>query len=397
MNEDTRSITSRVDEPFRIFFPIGMLIGIAGVALWPLFYSGWLTFYPVNAHTRLMIEGFTGFFIFGFLMTAGPRLLGVKAFTSISVYSILALGCVSSLAHLLNHSVIGDLFFAAAILWTLLNARSAFSNRQDTPPPGFPLAALGMLCGLFGSLALAASSSIYPNAIIFQLGKILLYQGFTMLPVVGVGAFFFPRILGGANKHDFPEMMVPNDEWRRRFKRSLYVSIAFIASIVLELMSHTQLAYGLRVVALTAYMLSEVPFHKFKPKSSMHGSQLIFTLATIVIGLAGAALFPLYRVAWLHAYLLTGLTSVIFLVSIRVVFGHSGRPDLIRKSVNISKWITGALILAAAARIFADYSMDNRITHYIYASIIWLICGLAWMIFVAPKARQINEEDPGNC
>ena len=41
------------EEPYRIFFPSGVVAGIFGVMLWPMFYAGWLGFYPGDAHTRI--------------------------------------------------------------------------------------------------------------------------------------------------------------------------------------------------------------------------------------------------------------------------------------------------------------------------------------------------------
>ncbi len=39
-------------EPFRIFFPLATLLGISGVSLWPLFFSGLHKFYPGPMHAR---------------------------------------------------------------------------------------------------------------------------------------------------------------------------------------------------------------------------------------------------------------------------------------------------------------------------------------------------------
>src|SRR5688500_12363253 len=55
MGENLAKVT-RYDvgkEPFRIFFPAGVLAGIVGVALWPLHFSGWVSNYPGQAHVRL--------------------------------------------------------------------------------------------------------------------------------------------------------------------------------------------------------------------------------------------------------------------------------------------------------------------------------------------------------
>ena len=387
MCQSDNTALTRLNEPFRLFFPVGMLFGIIGVALWPLFFAGMLGYYPSVAHPRLMIDGFAGFFIFGFMMTAGPRLLGAPAFGSKCVLAIFSLGCLSSLAFIFNQVVTGDALFGLTTAAMLFKANQAYRARTDMPPPGFPLAALGLVSACVGSVLLALTATYWPNATAYALAKILLFQGFTVLPIIGVGAFFFPKIIGGTNRHDFDETMTPSAEWKRRSRHSIFAAIGFAVSVVIELSGHITTAYILRTVTLAAYILTQLPWMEFRRKERMHGLQLIFALSTIAIGLLGAAFFPGYKVAWLHAYFFVGLTGTIFLVSIRVVFGHSDRPDLIKKSVKIFAWVTGALILAAATRIVADFRPDLSTTHYIYASVLWLLCAIIWLCFVAPKTK----------
>ena len=62
-------------EPFRIFFPAAVAVGLAGVSLWPLYALKLADFYPGTSHARLMACGFFGGFIVGFLGTALPRML----------------------------------------------------------------------------------------------------------------------------------------------------------------------------------------------------------------------------------------------------------------------------------------------------------------------------------
>lgn len=69
------------EEPFRVFFPIGALLAVLGVALWPLYYAGALVEYPSILHARLMVEGFMASFIIGFLGTAGPRITSAPYFS----------------------------------------------------------------------------------------------------------------------------------------------------------------------------------------------------------------------------------------------------------------------------------------------------------------------------
>ena len=59
----------------------GWLASVIGVLLWPLSLTGWLGFYPLEAHTRLMITGFAGCLVVGFAGTAGPRFLGAESWS----------------------------------------------------------------------------------------------------------------------------------------------------------------------------------------------------------------------------------------------------------------------------------------------------------------------------
>src|SRR5215472_16917670 len=106
-----KSLALCLAEPFRIFFPLGLLLGVIGVALWPLYVCHAIEFYPANAHVRLMIEGLMGSFIIGFLATAGPRLLDASPFTAAETSALLALQIVSALLHLAQRQTAGDIVF----------------------------------------------------------------------------------------------------------------------------------------------------------------------------------------------------------------------------------------------------------------------------------------------
>src|SRR6266571_3757319 len=77
-------------ETFRIFFPTGVLAGVAGVALWPLHFTNVLEFYPGLGHARIMACGLFGAFILGFLGTAMPRMLSAKPLHALQVLPLVA-------------------------------------------------------------------------------------------------------------------------------------------------------------------------------------------------------------------------------------------------------------------------------------------------------------------
>ena len=65
-------------EPYRVFFPVGILCGLAGVAIWPLYSFGLTTTYSGRSHALVQIFGFLYAFIAGFLLTTVPRFTGTQ-------------------------------------------------------------------------------------------------------------------------------------------------------------------------------------------------------------------------------------------------------------------------------------------------------------------------------
>src|SRR5262245_11288886 len=98
-------------EPFRIFFPAGVLAGIVGVSLWPLFFTKLITRYPGQSHARIMAEGLFGGFIVGFLGTAMPRLLSAPPLGLRNVLLLFALHLSMITAFALQEMFLGDVLF----------------------------------------------------------------------------------------------------------------------------------------------------------------------------------------------------------------------------------------------------------------------------------------------
>ena len=208
-------------EPFRIFFPLGLLLGMTGVALWPLFVWHAIGFYPANAHVRLMIEGLMGSFIIGFLGTAGPRLLDASPLIAAETSVLIALQVASAFLHLIQRQTAGDVVFLVLLLFFLgMMARRARSA-HDLPPPQFVLVLFGLLNAIAGTFLITAAKSMTNGLFANQLGSLMLNEGFVLFPILGVGAFFFPKLLGGAK----PE---PSD---LRIAAALWVKRAAIAAL----------------------------------------------------------------------------------------------------------------------------------------------------------------------
>src|SRR5947208_2769965 len=159
-------------EPFRIFFPVGLLLGVVGVALWPLFVWHAIELYPAQAHVRLMIEGLMGSFIIGFLGTSGPRLLDASPLSVAETCALFGLQIVSAFLHLAQRQTAGDIvFLAVLLLFAGMMARRA-GARNDLPPPQFVLVIFGFLNAIAGLFLITAAKSLTNRPFAHELARL---------------------------------------------------------------------------------------------------------------------------------------------------------------------------------------------------------------------------------
>ncbi|MBK1878850.1 NnrS family protein [Pelagicoccus mobilis] len=383
------------NEPFRIFFPLGMLLGIIGIALWPLHYAGVIETYPLASHLRLMIHGFLGSFVIGFLFTAGPRLLSCPQPNGSIIEGLLIVSILQSVFAFL-HPIAADALFLFQLSAVLFLGLVGFKHRSDLPPPGFILGIAGLLSALVGAVLMLMTDLGKGGSLGYQLSRILLFQAFPVLPIIGIGAFFFPKLTKDKNPQDLPVSRYPSKQWLVRASYAATAAFAFGFSVYLEIKGNHQFAYLLRAATLATYLCLETPLLIRSRGDSSQRLHLIACSIAIVSSFAAIAFYPAQKTAWLHGFFICGLSGAIVLVATRVVFGHSGRPLLALASRKPLLWGILFLAIAASARVFADFRPDIRITHYLYAATFWLVVAAVWLSKVAPKVRFEEPEEPSN-
>ena len=378
-------------EPFRIFFPTGLLLGSIGVLLWPLFVCHAISFYPRDAHLRLMIEGFMGSFIIGFLGTAGPRLLDACPFAGIETYSLFALQLVCAGLHLSQKRNFGDIVFVVTLLLFLGFVARRARTRQDLPPPNFVLVILGFINAIAGVVLVFASRRVTSGAFLDQFGSILLNQGFVLFPILGVGAFFFPKLLGGA-KPEPADLNIAIALWKKRALIAGLTGAVIWMSFALESLGWIRCAAILRGSAVLSYFIFQG--HLFEKPSGPPFLAHCFRLGALLLILAlfFPAFLPDYRVANLHLAFIGGFTIILFTVSTRVIIGHSGQIHLFQRRLRFLIAALVLLIIAMLARVGADFVPPARNSHLVYAALIWVLAALVWAWALVPKLFLSEEE-----
>ncbi|MEM1058695.1 MAG: NnrS family protein [Verrucomicrobiota bacterium] len=378
-------------EPYRLLFPVGAAIGVFGVVLWPFYFWEVVSTYPGTVHARIMVEGFLTAFVLGFLGTALPRLLGMPG---LNVGEALALaGAVLWLTwlHATDQSFWGDQIFAFTLLSfaALLGVR-AFLFRRDVPPPAFMLVALGMAGAVFGagSQAVLHAAPLAQPPWMVSLGRLLLYQGYLVFPVMGVGAFLLPRFFGLSGRQDFPESLVPPAGWWARAGFALLCGGLVMLGFVVEATGDPHWGNGLRAFGISVFLLREVPaFQK-----GAGGGSLAFGLRCALISIPLAyglmAIWPELTYSFLHVLYISGLSLLTFIVASRVILGHSGESGRLRGIMWPVRILTALVILAMLTRVSADWMPDSRVSHYAYAAIVWIAGVGVWAAYILPKVRR---------
>ncbi|HKX60198.1 MAG TPA: NnrS family protein [Verrucomicrobiae bacterium] len=374
-------------EPFRLFFPTATMAALIGIALWPLLLLGWTDAYPGPRHARLMVQGFFSGFIFGFMGTAMPRLLGTRPFSAGETLSLLLLFlgniaiCASGLI------MAADILFAVEIAFLLGLLVNRWRSREELPPPTFVLVGLAFASALSGTLLSVAGHRWELSAPLELLARLLSYHGFVLLAVLGAGGFLLPRFLGlGARK--IPEGPGMKAAWQRAARYHLAAGGLVLTTYVLEAFGWSRVAGTVRAIVIIGVFCREMPLHRLRWNWRGVHWQLLVGIACIPIGVLTAGWFPAMRATLLHLELVGGFALITFAVATRVVFGHSGAQARLDR---FHPWLTIAavlMLLGLTSRITGDFRPGIQTTHYVYGAFCWLTGTVVWAVCVLPRVLR---------
>lgn len=363
-------------EPFRVFFVSGILWSVAGVMLWPLYYQGMLSYYPSVVHARLMMEAFAGAFVAGFLGTAGPRIAGAPPLTAVELICLAGLHEANALSHLSLRHVQGDWLFVLFLVSLTGSLVVRAARARCVPPPLIP-ALTGLACGAAG-----AAMPVLPAAVAdpraWRLAGLLLNQGMLLLPVLGIGAFLFPRMMGG----DFGMAAAP-EGLRRDRRRAVAAGALILGSFGLEAWGWSVTGGLLRAGTAFAFLASSVRWRRRAgdPARGPVGNGLLWALGTGFCGIVLAAFldYPV-RISPDHLVYIGGFGVLMLLVSGHVLAGHAGEAVPAFSGPRLVRAIVALGILTALTRAVPGYLPQLTVSHHQYAALSWALIAVLWLV-----------------
>lgn len=382
-------------EPFRLLFPLGVMIGLFGVLMWPFYIWNLTPLYPGQLHARIMIQGFQTCFVIGFLTTALPRLLDVPKLRIWETLAFAAALCGVTALNAAGRPIAADQVFFATICGLILVLAMRFVLRRDTPPPGFVLVGMGLFCALAGS-GLFVLGGVAPNLLPWwgvALGRLLLYQGYLVFPIMGIGAFLLPRFFGMPSRQEFPTTLTLPPGWLPKAAFALACGLTVFAGFVVEAIGEARWGCALRAVGIGVYFFREIPAHRGEYAGGSLALGVRLALFSIPLAYLLMAIWPGQIFALLHLLFISGFSLLTLVVASRVILGHSGQTQKLRASMRPVLIMIGLLTLAMLTRVTADWMPDIRMGHYAYAAVSWAAGVVVWAWAILPGVCRADAEE----
>ncbi len=378
-------------EPFRLFFPLGILFGIAGTGHWLIYGTGLSDTYSGYYHASLQMWLYMGSFVAGFLMTAIPRFASAPHAKTSEIIALLFLMLFIFICLTAKAWIMAGVGYIAwlLILFMFILRRFILKGHSVNPPLEFvwiPVAFIHAICGT--SVIVLSQSGILVPAFL-PVGRSMAQQGFLLSLVMGVGGFLGPRLMG-LYEMPSPDMFKKSERSRKhRLLMHLGTAALLFISFWLEGPNRAPIAYFLRAIVVTfnLYWVSKV---LQRPKiQDLFRRFLSLSFWFVVAGVWMTALFPKHHVAMLHVLFLGGFSLLTFLISIMVVLSHSGNPQKLGQPLWIYWIIFAGLMSALVVRLSSQFLPEHYFTHLAVASTLWIIVGVAWLIFSAPYLLRV--------
>ena len=375
-------------EPYRVFFPLGILSGLAGVSIWPLYSFGITATYSGRAHALVQIFGFLYCFIAGFLLTAVPRFTGTQPPSLVSQLALAGLLVIASVASELRAFAAGTVAFVAAhvMLLTMLGRR--FAGRRQNPPATFVYIGIGLLAGAAGALLVAGVTLERIDAAWDLLGKRLLTEGMVMLLVLGVGGFLGPRLLGFAPppSHQLGNSASSASSAVESLVAAVVIVVALIAEYKFDL---THMGY-VRAIVVSVVVIRSLQLWRPPAVRTTLSWAIWIAHWIIAAGVWVVAAAPRYRADFLHILFIGGFSLLILAIAMRVTLSHGGHGlEREQRSWPLRIGISFMLV-AMLARLGAPFAAASYFSHLQWAALLWMSALISWGVHLVRLQRPIT-------
>lgn len=373
-------------DPWKLFFPLGLLLAWAGVLPWLLVGLGVGAAYLPAYHALVQVQGFLICFALGFLFTFLPRRTGTAP---PETWELLV--CLAGPALLAVCAILGA-WLLAQVCWlvtlgtlarfALRRARTARAKNQL--PPAFLWVAMGLVWGVLGSLCIAAGPWLPARlSFLFEVGRTLVLQGVFTGMVLGTGAFLVPAIARGTD----PSRVAEGAPYRSALLRHAAGCALWTAAAFVEPLFDVRLGFALRGLVALAVVAGTMQLWRLPSMPGLHRWLVWVATWLLPAGSLVVAAAPGLRLLGLHVTFLGCFALLVLSVGAHVSLSHGGRPSLLSTSPWQHVAVTALLVLALFSRGILDVAPSQ--VWFALAAGGFLAATLAWAtLALLPQKRK---------
>lgn len=369
-------------EPFRLFFPVGVLLGWIGVGHWLLYGLGLAETYSCFRHGLLQTQAFLMAFALGFLWTALPRRTAAPVASPREIALALAALLLTGGALLSDAFVTAELGYLALFAMLLAFAARRFLSgaARRRPPAAFVLLPLAAVLGVSGALLILARLVLEEPPWTIALGALFIEQGVFLCLVMGIGALVMP-LMGGTPP---PPDLGSSPRETRVALGFLVLGLTVAASLVAETAGFVRSAPIVRGAAVAIALGWGGGAFRLPGKPGFH-RKLVWVAAWLApVGLVASGLLPDYRVPALHVLFIGGFSLMAFGVATHVSLSHLDLNEAALGRPRPVVVLAVAIALALLARLAAD-SSHTYFEHLASAALCWMVGSAVWLAWLAPR------------
>jgi uncharacterized protein involved in response to NO len=368
-------------EPFRLFFPLGVVLAWVGIGHWIAYWAGWIETYSCLAHGVVQIQGFLFAFALGFLLTALPRRTESAAAPAWGLAAAVAALVTITAAAFAGRWWIAEGASIAVVLGMVVFAVRRFVSARvgRRPPAPFVLIPIALACNVAGGVLVAWGTSRTGAVSAVAVGRLLVEQGLFLCLVMGAGALVLPLMAGASPPPDIGS----SPAVARQAVAYAAAGVAVVATLVAEAHGSTRIAPIVRgAIVAAALALGPARRRPLQPGWNRRVAWLAVWLVPAGIVLAG--LLPSYRVPALHVTFVGGFGLLAFAVATHVTAAHLELVALRDGRSPIVAVIAVASLVALLGRVTAD-ATQTYFEHLAAAAAVWIAGSAVWLVTLAPR------------
>jgi uncharacterized protein involved in response to NO len=367
---------------YRLFFPIGWLLGFWGALVWILYYFKLIP-YPGALHPFIMMGGFILSFVFGFLGTAAPKF--TNSFPSTKFERIIIYVLVTFL--FISQFWVNELYFRfsslSIFIFLIYFLTRRFQKRTANPPTPFIFVGVGVLTGTVGSIFLILYKLNLASYDFYNLGKLFFYQAYILSFVLGIGSRLIPSLLGFS-----PPANTPQASMSLRTYATL--AIIFLGTYIVEVFVSPRTGIYIRDLIILFIAFSAWKIHKLPKRKAIQAYGLWLSCIFMVLGYLCASFFPTYYVHFMHLFYISGLSLMTIMIASRVTLSHGGHDMAIESKSKAMIAVIFLFILAALTRMSAGFLPSQYLSHLFYAATVWIVGMTVWGVIFLPKMFKVK-------